>query len=93
MNIQITIRGRQFNVRTPSDGEAIIAAAKELDQRLGEQHERARTFDEHSLVVITALNLIAELQLLQKERDDQLAEIQTEVEELEEIISNLLANK
>ena len=90
MNIQIMIRGRQFNVRTPSDGEAIVAAAKELDLRLEEQHERARTFDEHSLVVITALNLIAELQLLRREKNEQLEELLSEVKELESIVSKLL---
>ena len=93
MNVQITIRGRQFTVRTPEDGSAIRAAAEELDQRLTEQVERARTFDEHSVVVITALNLVSELQLLRKEYQEQLLELHAEVEELEKMVGNLLKEK
>ena len=93
MNVQITIRGRQFTVRTPEDGSAIRAAAEELDQRLTEQVERARTFDEHSVVVITALNLVSELQQLRKDHHEQLAELYSEVEELEKMIGKLSKEK
>ena len=93
MNIQIMIRGRQFTVRTPEDGTAILAAAKELDERLTEQVDRARSFDEHSVVVIIALNLVSELHLLRKEYQEQLSELLNEVEELEKIVGTLLTDK
>ncbi|MAA78356.1 MAG: hypothetical protein CL916_03785 [Deltaproteobacteria bacterium] len=90
MNIQIVIRGRQFHVRTLEDGSAITEAAADLDKRLTEQAERSRSFDEHSVVVITALNLISEMQMMRNEFDDQLREIQQEVLSLKELVSSVL---
>jgi cell division protein ZapA (FtsZ GTPase activity inhibitor) len=90
MNIQIVIRGRQFHVRTPDDGRAIKEAAADLDRRLEEQADRSRSFDEHSVVVITALNLISEMQMMRQEYDEQLNEIQGEVAALEDLVGSLL---
>ena len=90
MNIQIVIRGRQFTVRTPEDGSSIRRAAEDLDRRLEEQSERSRSFDEHSVVVITALNLISEMQMMQREYDEQLKELQGEIVALNELVSSLL---
>jgi cell division protein ZapA (FtsZ GTPase activity inhibitor) len=90
MNIQIVIRGRQFHVRTPEDGSAIQKAAADLDQRLSEQAERSRSFDEHSVVVITALNLISEMQMMRQEFDDQLRDLQMEVRGLKELVGTLI---
>lgn len=90
MNVQIVIRGRQFHVRTHEDGSAIKEAAADLDKRLTEQAERSRSFDEHSVVVITALNLISEMQMMRNEFDEQLREIQQEVLSLKELVSSVL---
>lgn len=90
MNIQIVIRGRQFHVRTPEDGSAIKEAAADLDKRLTEQADRSRSFDEHSVVVITALNLISEMQMMRNEFDDQLREIQQEVLSLKKLVASVL---
>ena len=60
MNVQITIRGRQFIVRSDDDGSKIRNMAKELDNKLSEQATRARTFDEHSVAIITALIILSE---------------------------------
>ena len=57
MNVQIVIRGRQFNVKT-LDGESIQRRAKELNRRLAEQNERSSSFDEHSILMITAAFII-----------------------------------
>ena len=90
MNIQIVIRGRQFTFRTPEDGNAIRRAAAHLDLRLLEQAERSRSFDEHSVVVITALNLISEMQMMQQEYDEQLNELKAEIVALQRLVSELL---
>jgi cell division protein ZapA (FtsZ GTPase activity inhibitor) len=90
MNVQIVIRGRQFHVRTPDDGKAITEAAADLDQRLEEQADRSRSFDDHSVIVITALNLISEMQMMRQEHDEQLREIQSEVSALEDLVASLL---
>ena len=93
MNVQIVIRGRQFHVRTPDDGKAIQEAAADLDRRLEEQADRSRSFDEHSVVVITALNLISEMQMMRQEYDEQLRDIQSEVSGLEELVASLLQDE
>ena len=80
MNVQIVIRGRQFNVRTVDNGDGIRRMAQELDRRLTEQAERSRSFDEHSVVVITALNLIGEIELLKKRYGEQLGELNRELQ-------------
>lgn len=90
MNVQIVIRGRQFTFRTPEDGNAIRRAAADLDRRLAEQAERSRSFDEHSVVVITALNLISEMQMMQQEYDEQLTELRSEVVALQHLVAELL---
>jgi len=90
MNVPIVIRGRQFTVRTLDDGEAIKAAAKELDRRLTEQAQRSRAFDEHSVVVITALNLIAEIQMMRQEHDEHLEIIEKEIFDLQAMLELLL---
>ena len=51
MNVQFTIRGRTFNVRTDDDGSKLKKMARDLDQRLQTQAERARKLDEPSLLL------------------------------------------
>ena len=75
MNVQIVIRGRQFNVKT-MDGASIKRRAKELDRRLNEQFERSRSFDEHSILMITALNILNELNLMKQQYAEQLQELE-----------------
>ena len=93
MNTQIVIRGRQFNVRTLDDGQAIKDAAAELDRRLTEQAQRSRSFDEHSVVVITALNLIAEMQMIRQEHDEHLEIIQHEIFDLQAMLEEVLTKE
>ena len=90
MNVQITIRNRQFNVRTNDDGEQIRKMAKELDRRLFEQARRAQTFDEHSVTVITALNLMSELHLLRQQTAERLGGLERELESVMAMIESLL---
>ena len=90
MNVQITIRNRQFNVRTNDDGEQIRQMAKELDRRLFEQARRAQTFDEHSVTVITALNLMSELYLLREQTAERLSGLERELESVMAMVESLL---
>ena len=79
MNVQIMIRGRQFNVRTDDDGSKIRAMAKELDVKLTEQATRARTFDEHSVAIITALNILSESFLMREQLSERVEELEREL--------------
>ena len=84
MNIQFTIRGRTFNVRTEDDGSKLKTLASSLDDRLKKQAERARKMDEHSIAIITALDLMDEAQL---ERDRLLERIESLEKELDSTIA------
>ena len=86
MNVQISIRGRQFNVRTTDDGASIRRMAEELDNRLSEQAGRARSYDEHSVAVITALNLMSELHLYRQQLAEKIESIERD---MEAVISSL----
>ncbi len=90
MNVQITIRGRQFNVRTNDDGSQLQRMAVALDRRLEEQAGRARTFDEHSVTVITALNLMSELHLLREQLAERLDDLERDLESIMAMMESLL---
>ena len=91
-SVQIIIRGRQFNVKT-TDGESIQRRAKELDRRLTEQYERSRSFDEHSILMITALNVLNELHLMKQQYGEQLQDLDKELESTIALIDALLPQK
>lgn len=61
MNVQITIRGRQYTVRSDENGDDIRDVAAEVDARLSEVAGRTRTPDEYTIALLTALNLASEL--------------------------------
>ena len=90
MNVQISIRGRQFNVRTTDDGSSIRRMAADLDQRLGDQASRARSYDEHSVAVITALNLMSELHLVRQQLADKVENVERELESIIAMLESLL---
>lgn len=64
MQVQITIRGRQYTVRGDDTGEDIQVLAAELDRRMTEVASRTRSFDEYTVAMLTALNLLSENQRL-----------------------------
>ena len=90
MNVHITIRGRQFNVRTNDDVATIQNMAAALDRRLNEQAERARSFDEHSVAVITALNLMSELFLVREKLSEQIEDLERDLESVMAMLESLL---
>ena len=47
MNVQFSVRGRTFNVRTEDDGDVLKRLAKALDEKMTAQAAVARKLDEH----------------------------------------------
>ena len=90
MNVQITIRGRQFNVRTDDDGSKIRKMAKELDEKLTEQATRSRTFDEHSVAIITALNILSESFLVREQMAERIGELERELSSVIAMLESVL---
>jgi len=64
MATQITIRGRQYNIRSDQDDEDLEAVAAYVD---GKMTEVARTsFDEHTVALLAALNIAQEYHRFRK---------------------------
>ena len=93
MNVQITIRGRQFVVRSDDDGSKIRNMAQELDTKLSEQATRARTFDEHSVAIITALNIMSESFLMKEQMVERIEELERELASVIAMLESCLPNK
>ena len=79
MNVQVTIRGRQFNFRTDDDGAKLKKMADDLNERLNSQAGRSKTVDEYSIAVITALSLMGEIELLKKQHESKLDELHKDI--------------
>lgn len=79
MQVQITIRGRSYTVRSDENGEDIRNIASELDTRLSDVAGRTRAFDEYTIAVLTALNLTSELRRLRQQLALRLDDLDREV--------------
>lgn len=78
MQVQITIRGRQYNVRGDEGAEDIQQLAAELDRRMSEVAGRTRSFDEYTVAMLTALNVLSELERLKMSTARRLDELDRE---------------
>lgn len=79
MQVQITIRGRQYNVKGDEGAEDIQQLAAELDRRMSEVAGRTRAFDEYTVAMLTALNLLSELERVRMSVARRLDELDREV--------------
>ena len=78
MQVQITIRGRQYTVRS-DEGDDIQQVAAEVDARMSEVAGRTRAFDEYTVALLTALNLASELHRLRNQLAQRMDELDREV--------------
>lgn len=78
MQVQITIRGRQYTVKSDDDGQDIRDVANELDGRLADVAGRTRSFDEYTVALLTALNLASENRRLRRQVAARLDEFDRE---------------
>jgi len=58
MNVQITIRGRQYTVRSDEAEEDIEAVARFVDRKMGDLSRRS--FDEYTVAMLASLNIASE---------------------------------
>ena len=78
MQVQITIRGRQYTVRGDDGGDDIQILAAELDRRMADVALRTRSFDEYTVAMLTALNLLSEMERLRMSVARKLDELDRE---------------
>jgi cell division protein ZapA (FtsZ GTPase activity inhibitor) len=89
MNVQFSVRGRTFNVRT-EDGELLKKIAEELDQKINAQAAVARKLDEPSLAIITALDMLHEAALEKQQLANEVLEIQNQLDAVMTLLDSLL---
>lgn len=80
MNVQFSVRGRTFNVRTDDDGELLKRIAQQLDTKINAQAVAASKLDEPSLAIITALDMLHEAALEKHRLADELEAIQAQLD-------------
>lgn len=80
MNVQFSVRGRTFNVRTDDDGELLKRIAQQLDTKINAQAVAASKLDEPSLAIITALDMLHEAALEKHRLADELEAIQVQLD-------------
>ena len=90
MNVQFSVRGRTFNVRTDDDGTLLTQIAEQLDTKIAEQARVARKLDEPSLAIISALDLLHESAIERAQLDDRLAELERKLDSALAMVESLL---
>lgn len=90
MNVQFSVRGRTFNVRTEDDGELLKQIARQLDEKITAQAAVARKLDEPSLAIITALDMLHEVALEKYRLADELAEIQAQLDTTMSMLESMI---
>lgn len=90
MNVQFSVRGRTFNVRTEDDGELLKRIAQELDSKINAQSAAAKKLDEPSLAIITALDMLHEMALEKRRLADEVDAIRTKLDVTLSTLESLL---
>ncbi len=90
MNVQITIRGRQYTVRSDESGQDIREVAADVDARLSEVAGRTRTPDEYTIALLTAMNLASENRQLRARLAERLDELDREVASISALVESVL---
>ena len=90
MNVQFSVRGRTFNVRTQDDGDLLKQLALQLDEKIKAQAASARKLDEPSLAIITALDMLHEFALEKHRLADELADIQAQLDAVMSLLESLI---
>ena len=91
MNVQFSVRGRTFNVRTEDDGELLKRIAQQLDEKINAQAAVARKLDEPSLAIITSLDMLHEAALEKRRLAEEIAEIQSQLDAALSMLESMVA--
>jgi cell division protein ZapA (FtsZ GTPase activity inhibitor) len=88
MATQITIRGRQYTVRSDEPSEDLHAVAKYVDGKMGELSRGS--FDEYTIALLAALNIASEFHRFRKQVGERLDEVDREAAAVEAILEAAL---
>ncbi len=90
MQVRITVRGRQYTVRSDESEEDIAAVAAELDRRMEDVAGRARSMDEYTVAMLTALNLASDLHRLRRQVADRLEDMDRDAASVAALLESCL---
>ena len=88
--MRITIRGRQYTVRSDESEVDIEAVAADLDARMGEVASRMRSVDEYTVAMLTALNLASDLRRLRQRVATRLEELDRDAASVAALLESCL---
>jgi cell division protein ZapA (FtsZ GTPase activity inhibitor) len=60
-SVAVTIRGREFRIRSDGDAKALQRIARHVDQTMARVEQRTGTVDSQDVALLTALNLAREV--------------------------------
>lgn len=89
MQQRITIRGRQYTLRTDEEDVDIHEVARMVDERLELFARRASRADEYTLAVLVAINLASDLLRARRDMSRELDEIDRQLASAEVLLSSL----
>jgi len=72
VKVQITIRGRNYTLRSDED-EDLPAIARYVDQKMAEMTGRGVRVDEYTVAMLAALNIASEFERFRRSVDEELA--------------------
>lgn len=90
MQVQITIRGRQYTVRGDESGDDIRDVAAELDARMAEVAQRTRSVDDYTVALLTALNMASELRRVRQQVASRLGELDRDAASIHAMLEAIL---
>lgn len=92
--VGIKILDKEYMVSCPEDEkEALVASARYLDQRMKEARDGGKVLGTERMAVMTALNIVHDLLIQQKEKEDIERDVGARVKSLEEKIDVALGRR
>ncbi len=78
MTTRITIRGRNYTVRSDSD-EDLEMVARFVDRKMGELASRSPNIDDYTVALLAALNIASEFDRFRRSVDEELEGLDRDV--------------
>lgn len=78
MKVSITIRGRNYTLRSDQD-EDLRSLAAYVDEKMADIASRGANLDDYSLAMLAALNIASEFERFRQEVDDELHRLDKEL--------------
>ena len=91
MNVQITIRGRQYTLRSDEPEEDLEAVAAYVDRKMSELSKRS--FDEYTIALLSALNIASEYSRFRKMVSEQLGDLDRECASISAVLDAALPDQ